>query len=99
RALAQLLYGEVVKAYRRRRLVRVRHRVVFGSVERVRQVLATYGWQINTAFIERINLTIRQRVAAVGRRVITLCKSEAGLRQQLIFYSLAINLCVPPNSL
>jgi hypothetical protein len=44
-------------------------------------VLAPYGWQINTAFVERINLTIRQHVAAVGRRVSTLCKDEDGLRQ------------------
>jgi hypothetical protein len=36
-------------------------------------VLAATGWQITTAFIERANLAIRQRVAAVGRRVMTLC--------------------------
>jgi hypothetical protein len=27
-----------------------------------------------------------QQVAAVGRRVMTLCKHEAGLRQQLALY-------------
>ncbi len=57
--LPQLLYAQVVKQYRRRRLVRVCHRVVFGSYSAVRQVLAAQGWQINTAFIERINLSIR----------------------------------------
>ena len=31
----------------------------------------------------RLNLTIRQHVAAVGRRVSTLCKGEDGLQQQL----------------
>jgi len=41
---------------------------------------ATCGWTINTAFIERLNLDIRQRVAAVGRRVNTLCQGEDGLR-------------------
>jgi hypothetical protein len=73
-----LLYAQVVKTVRRRRLVRVRHRVVFGTLEAVRQVLAACGWQINTAFIERLNLSIRQHVAAVGRRVTTLCKGEDG---------------------
>src|SRR5262249_2011741 len=34
----------------------------------------------------RVNLSIRQRVAAVGRRVITLCKSEDGLHQELALY-------------
>ncbi len=81
--LPQLLYAQVIKTVRRRRLVRVRHRVVFGTLEAVQQVLAACGWQINTAFVERINLTIRQHVAAVGRRVSTLCKGEDGLRQQL----------------
>src|SRR5215510_15080530 len=78
----QLLYAQVVKTVRRRRLVAVQHRVVFGTLDAVNQVLAPLGWQINTAFVERLNLTIRQHVAAVGRRVSTLCKHEAGLRQQ-----------------
>src|SRR5262245_60287703 len=50
--LPQLLYAQVVKTTRRRRLVRVSRRVVFGTLEAVEQVLAAYGWQINTAFIE-----------------------------------------------
>src|SRR5713101_3519672 len=79
--LPQLLYAQVIKTLRRRRLVRVSHRVVFGTREAVQQMLASYGWQINTAFIERVNLALRQHVAAVGRRVTTLCKHEAGLRQ------------------
>src|SRR5262249_39680866 len=79
--LPQLLYAQVVKTVRRRRLVRVRHRVVFGTLEAVQHVLAACGWQINTAFIERVNLSIRQHVAAVGRRVSTLCKGEDGVRQ------------------
>src|SRR5712691_4509741 len=44
--LPQLLYAQVVKTVRRRRLVRVRHRVVFGTLEAVQQVLAACGWQI-----------------------------------------------------
>src|SRR5438132_6156869 len=42
----ELLYAQVVKTVRRRRLVRVRHRVVFGTLEAVQQVLAACGWQI-----------------------------------------------------
>src|ERR687888_396153 len=63
----QLLYTQVVKTVRRRRLVRVSHRVVFGTLEAINAVLAPYGWHITTAFVERINLSIRQHVAAVGR--------------------------------
>src|SRR5499433_1031644 len=97
--LPQLLYAQVVKTVRRRRLVRVRHRVVFGTLEAVQQVLAACGWQTNTAFIERVNLSIRQHVAAVGRRVTTLCKHEAGVRQQLALYHVYYNFCVPHASL
>jgi len=95
----QLLYAQVVKTVRRRRLVRVRHRVVFGTLEAVQQVLAACGWQINTAFIERVNLSMRQHVAAVGRRVSTLCKGEEGLHQQLALYHMYYNFCLPHASL
>ena len=97
--LPQLLYAQVVKTIRRRRLVGVRHRVVFGTLEAVQQVLAACGWQINTAFVERLNLTMRQHVAAVGRRVSTLCKGEDGLRQQLALYHVHYNFCLPHASL
>ena len=96
--LPQLLYAQVVKTVRRRRLVDVQHRVVFGTLEAVHHVLAPLGWQINTAFVERLNLSIRQHVAAVGRRVSTLCKGEDGLRQQLALYHVYYNFCLPHAS-
>jgi IS1 family transposase len=94
-----LLYAQVVKTVRRRRLVAVTHRIVFGTLEAVEQVLAACGWQIQTAFVERLNLDIRQRVAAVGRRVTTLCKGEDGLRQQLVLFHAYHNFCLPHASL
>ena len=42
----------MIKQYRRRRVVRVTPRVVFGTREAIEQVLAACGWQINTAFVE-----------------------------------------------
>src|SRR6516165_1602870 len=80
--LPELLYAQIVKSYRRRRIVGVQHRVVFGTRLAIEQVLAACGWTINTAFIERLNLDIRQRVAAMGRRVNTLCQGADGLREQ-----------------
>src|SRR6184192_2839866 len=96
--LPHLLYAQVVKTVRRRRLVRVRHRVVFGTLEAINDVLAPHGWHINTAFVERINLSIRQHVAAVGRRVSTLCKGEDGLQQQVALYHVYYNFCPPHAS-
>ena len=97
--LPGLLYAQVIKTVRRRRLVRVSHRVVFGTLADVEQVLAACGWQINTAFIERINLSMRQHVVAIGRRVTTLCKHEDGVRQQLVLYHVYYNFCLPHASL
>lgn len=95
--LPQFLYAQVVKSYRRRRLADVRHRVVFGTMARVQQVLVAGGRKINTAFVERLNLDIRQRVAAVGRRVNTLCQGEDGLQHQLAVFH-AYHNCVLPHA-
>ena len=98
-ALPQLLYAQVVKSYRRRRIVGVKYRVVFGARDAVMQVLSACGWKINTAFVERLNLDIRQRVAAVGRRVNTLCKGEEGLLDQLAVFQTYHNFVLPHASL
>jgi hypothetical protein len=93
-----LRYAQIIKTTRRQRLVRVSHRVVFGTCEAVQQVLAACGWQLNTAFVERLNLTLRQHVAAIGRRVSTLCKGEEGLDQQLALSHGYYNFCLPHGS-
>ena len=89
----------MVQTVRRHHLVRVSHRVVFGTLAAIHDVLAPHGWHINTAFVERLNLTIRQHIAAVGRRVSTLCKGEDGLRQQLVLFQGYHNFCLPHASL
>src|SRR5262249_38514170 len=97
--LPALLYAQVVKSYRRRRLVGVKHSVVFGTRLAIEQVLAACGWTINTAFVERLNLDIRQCVAAIGRRVNTLCQRETGLRDQLALFQVYHNFVGPHASL
>jgi hypothetical protein len=80
-------------------VVGVKHRVVFGTCEAVKHVLAACGWQITTSFVERLNLDIRQRVAAVGRRVNTLCQGEDSLQQQLGLFQTYHNFVLPHTSL
>src|SRR5205823_13742884 len=41
--LPGLRYAQVIKTVRRRRLVRVSHRVVFGTLAAIEQVLAVHG--------------------------------------------------------
>jgi IS1 family transposase/transposase-like protein len=96
--LPELLYAQVVKRYRRRRIVGVKHRVVFGPVATIELLLAKRGWKINSAFIERLNLDVRQHVAAIGRRVNTVGTHEAGLRQQLTLFPTYHNFVLPHAS-
>jgi IS1 family transposase len=92
-------YAQVVKRMRRRRLVAVKHRVVFGTQDEVEKVLVVCGWQINTSFVERLNLSLRQRVAAIRRRSATPCKSGDGLSQQLVLCQVYHHFVLPHASL
>jgi len=47
---------------------------------------------------ERLNLDLRQHVAAIGRRVNTLRKHEDGLRQQLVLFQVYHNFVLPHAS-
>jgi hypothetical protein len=89
------LDAPVGKTVRRHRLGHVRHRVVCGTLKAVQPGLAACGWQSTTAFVARLNLSLRQPVAAIGRRVSTLCTGEAGVRQQLALYHVDSNFCFP----
>jgi len=65
-----LIYGQVKKSYRRRRLVRVSHVMRLGTEDALKAALQGLGLsgRLNTAFIERVNLTVRHGVAALARR-------------------------------
>jgi hypothetical protein len=49
--------------------------------------------------VERLNLDLRQRVAAIGRRVNTLCQGEAGVQDQLALFQTYHNFVLPHASL
>jgi IS1 family transposase len=97
--LPELLYAQVVKKMQRRRLVEVKHLMVLGTQAAVDEVLRTCGWRINTSFVERLNLSLRQRVAAIRRRSATSCKGEAGLGHQLALFHVYYNFVLPHASL
>lgn len=66
----ELLYGQVIKHQRRRKTVEVERRMLVGEEGAYRKVLKENGLsgRINTSFIERLNLTIRQCVSKLTRR-------------------------------
>lgn len=96
-----LQYGQVVKERIGRRLVSVSSKIIYGSAQKIEAILskAGVGNIINTAFIERLNLTIRQHVPALGRKVSSVAKNEIGLVRQLSLFRTYYNFCLPHQSL
>ncbi len=72
-----LLYGQLVKRKQRYRLTFTITRTLWGSRTRFYQLLADQGFRttIQTAFIERVNLTIRRAVAPLMRKTWSLAQS------------------------
>jgi len=68
--LNDLVYSQVIKHQKRRRTVELERRVLVGEAswyaERLRQ--AGLSGRINTSFVERLNLSIRQCVSKLTRR-------------------------------
>jgi hypothetical protein len=68
--------------------VHVRRRAVCGRGGRLRSALRTLGWSglLQTAFVERLNLTVRQSVAALTRRTWATAQTATGLGAQLAWW-------------
>ena len=97
----QLLYGQLHKRYRRRRLVRIRYQMACGSRRVLQAALRTLGWsgRLQTAFVERLNLTVRQSVAALTRRTWATAQTAAGLHHQVEWWRAYYHFVRPHRSL
>ena len=64
------VYGQVLKTRRNNRVVRVERRVKIGTANRLKAALwaSEDSETLNTSFVERLNLTIRQASAYLRRR-------------------------------
>jgi IS1 family transposase/transposase-like protein len=80
-----LLYGQVQKQHRRRKLVQVKQVFRLGTRTAFKEALQALGWsgRVNTAFIERFNLTMRRGVAALARRTWATALQAPHLEAQL----------------
>ena len=67
---AELPYAQVITRYKRKRVTEVRWQIQLGNLEAYRQALRTLGLtgRIQTAFVERVNLTFRRSIAGLARR-------------------------------
>ncbi len=79
------LYGQVLKTRRDDRIVKVERRELMGASWRFEEVLnnSEDSSTLNTSFIERMNLTIRQGSAYLSRRTLSHARSEEKLEEHL----------------
>jgi hypothetical protein len=98
-----LLYGQVVKAYRRRKLAKVERprSVQLGDREDLQKTLHRLGFtgSISTAFIERLNLTLRHGLAALSRRSWATAQLTPALETHLGWWRAWCHFCRPHQGL
>ncbi len=96
-----LLYVQVVKQYKQRRVVKVTQKVVFGDCEKVESILAasSVSNKINTSYVERNNGTVRHRHARCGRKTLCFSKCQENHEIQLALSFGYYHLCLPHKTL
>ncbi len=70
------VYAQVIKKRRKNRVTQVTRKLISGTQEQLEEALLNSedSWTINTSFVERHNLTIRQGSSYLGRR--TACHAR-----------------------
>jgi hypothetical protein len=98
---AELIYGQVKKSSRRRKLVRVTHVMRLGTQADLTVALQGMGLsgRLNTAFIERVNLTVRHGVSALARRTWATAKPAPQLLAHLEWWRASSHFVRPHASL
>ena len=95
------VYGQVLKTRRNNRVVRVERRVKIGTATRLKAAL----WEsedsetLNTSFVERLNLTIRQGSAYLRRRSPCHARCEERLRGHVELLRCHYNFVRPHRAL
>lgn len=96
-----LIYGQVKKCYQRRKLVKVSHVMRLGTEAALKVALQGLGLsgRLNTAFIERVNLTVRHGVAALARRTWATAQQSPQLLAHLQWWRAYYHFVRPHASL
>jgi hypothetical protein len=96
-----VLIAQVVKRYERRRVVTTERRMVDGPPARVETLRRrSHGdGVINTAYIERLNATFRERLAPLARRCRALARHTLTLYEGMFVVGTVYNFCTPHESL
>jgi IS1 family transposase len=98
---AELIYGQVKKSYQCRQLVRVTPLMRLGTLAVLKATLQELGLsgRLNTAFIERVNLTVRHGVSALARRTWATAQQSPHLLAHLEWWRAYYHFVRPHQSL
>src|SRR5499427_7207069 len=101
RSWRNVLIAQVVKRYERRRVVDTERRIVDGTPARVETLRRRSQGDgvINTAYIERLNATFRERLASLTRRGRALARRTLTLQHGMYLIGTVYNFCTPHESL
>src|SRR5438105_9162512 len=93
--------AQVVKRFERRRVVETERRIVEGTPARVETLRrrSQGGGVINTAYIERLNATFRERLGPLARRCRALARHTRTLHEGMFLVGTVYNFCTSHESL
>jgi hypothetical protein len=96
-----VLIAQVVKRYERRRVVETERRVIAGTPARVETLRhrSQGDGVMNTAYIERLHATFRERLAPLARRCRALARHTLTLHEGMFVVGTVYTLCTPHASL
>jgi IS1 family transposase/DNA-binding HxlR family transcriptional regulator len=90
----QVMYGHVIKIRQHRTVTHVETKLIWGNPQETQNLLKKLGQQtINTAYVERVNLTLRQEIQKLQRRTLGHAKTWQGLQMHLSFHVAYYNFC------
>src|SRR5437016_4730596 len=96
-----ILIAQVIKRYERRRVVETERRIIDGTPARVETLRhrSQGDGVINTAYIERLNATFRERLAPLARRCRALARHTLTLEHGMYLVGTVYNFCTYHESL
>lgn len=97
----QLCYGQVDKQREGGRVIEVRRRIILGTEADIVEILRADGCgsQINTAYVERDNLTSRQSNGRLVRKTLSHSKKKSFLQRQIELEDAVFNFGRPHSAL
>jgi transposase-like protein len=100
-AWPEILIATVIKHTKKRRVVEITRLMTQGSIERAQELLTQSkgGSVLNTAFIERLNATFRERLATLTRRCRHAAHRLEALETGMYLIGCVYNFCVVHDEL